>query len=183
MPRSVMPVLVTIAMSIWMVGTAAWGHEGEHPGGGGASPGHGDHAAEPEQDQEVAQGNFFPMGDTDTGDSVFGYAKVVRSQGGTDAFVHLSGLAPDTTYPTHLHEGTCADHGPHYRHDPQGGEGPPNELWPSSDPDDPRAGVTSDDEGVATGEGHAHWKARDEARSVMVHDQDTGHMVACADLS
>jgi hypothetical protein len=150
--------------------TGALAHEGDH-GQPGPAP---EHAT-------VTEGSFYPMGGE--GSTVFGSAKLVRHDAGSDLTVHVHGLAPETRYPMHLHAGTCAEMGPHYRNDPQGPAEPPNELWPTSDPDDPKAGVTSDEDGIATGRGHAPWKARPEARSVMIHNSDTGRMVACADLS
>lgn len=168
MPRSLIPALAVLAVSMSLVAPPVWGHGG-------------DDAANPKANVEVAQGSFFPTGEA--GEDIVGYAKVARHDGGTDIYVQVAGLAPLSTYPSHLHEGTCVSPGPHYRHDPEGPERPPNELWPSSDPDDPRAGLISDEDGQAGGAGHADWRAREEARSVMIHDGETGDKLACADLN
>lgn len=194
--KAVLGMAVALVVSMTSV-SAAWGHAGHgggepapgsdagadaHAGHGGGDAGGHDHGGgTPREGQEVTQGDFFPMGDG--GDRVVGSAKLVRYTGGSDAVVHIGGMASDAGYGMHLHEGTCWDHGAHYRYDPNGGEGPPNELWPSSDPEDPRAGVTTDKRGWGHGEAHADWKADPVARSIHVHDEATGAMVACADLS
>lgn len=132
---------------------------------------------------DVAQGDFYHVGDGGT--ELMGSAKVVRFDDDTTSLqVHVHGLEPGASYPVHLHAGACADDGPHYRHDADGPEEPPNELWASSDPDDPQAGVTADGDGNASGSGMAPWRARAEARSVFVHSPGKdGRPLGCADLS
>jgi hypothetical protein len=103
---------------------------------------------------------------------VRGTAQLVRTAGHTFAEVMVTGLEPGKTYASHLHEGTCADPtSAHYQNDPAftGPSGPPNELWLSSDPNDPTAGLTADDTGVARGFGVADWTARPSARAIWVH--------------
>jgi len=133
---------------------------------------------------EVSQGDFYHVGDETPG-NLMGSAKVTRfDDDRTTLQVHVHGLKPDATYSVHLHAGACADHGPHYRHDWNGPTRPPNELWASSRPDDPTAGITADDEGTASGWGAAPWRARPEARSVFIHSGGKGHAaIGCADLS
>lgn len=91
----------------------------------------------------------------------------------TTVVVVLNRLAPDTSYPAHLHVGSCDDVGGHYQHDPDGGAEPPNELWPEFE---------TDHLGRARTSATAPWVARPEAASVVVHDPDSGAMVLCADL-
>lgn len=129
-------------------------HAGEDHGGGSAGGGH-EPAAERE-DEEIDEGNFFPAGDAPAG--VFGYVKLIRFDEGTEGTLHAGGLKPGARYESHLHEGTCFEHGPHYRHDKDGPAGPPNELWFSGDPADPHAGLQADGDGCWTG--LASWNGR-----------------------
>lgn len=167
-------VATAMAVALLAAGTA-WADHGSHQGRG-SEP----RSGSPRKNQVVTEGAFYPMGGE--GGKVFGSAKMIRHSRGTDLYVHAGGLEPDSPYEAHIHIGTCADMGSHYRHDPEGPEGPPNEIWPSSDPEDPRGGIRSDAGGYGNGEGHATWKARPEARSVMLHDGISGFMVSCADL-
>ena len=134
--------------------------------------------------EEVAQGDFYHVGDDAPG-NLMGSAKVVRFDDDTTSLqVHVHGLKPGATYSVHLHAGACADHGPHYRHDPNGPTRPPNELWASSDEDDPTAGIAANDKGNASGWGRAPWRAHPEARSVFIHSRAKGRpAIGCADLS
>lgn len=112
-----------------------------------------------------------------------GHATLTRTgDGRTHLSLQATGLEPGASYHSHLHAGPCAEHGPHYQHDPDGADEPPNELWPSSDPHDPTAGLQANPAGNTSGRGTAPWRARDEALSVFLHDHD-GTRVACADLS
>jgi hypothetical protein len=168
--KRILSMLAVTMAAIWLTGVSwANGDHGQDP-----SP------RERRTRQMVTEGNFYPMGHG--GQTIFGSAKMIRYDRGTDVMVHLRGLAPDNSYPAHVHVGTCADMGSHYRNDPRGPEGPPNELWPSSDPNDPGAGVVSDSQGYANAKGHVSWTARPEARSLMIHDKESGHMLGCADL-
>jgi hypothetical protein len=154
------------------------GHD--HGGGAEAEPAEPAEPAADRDGEQIDEGNLFPGRDGSSG--VFGYVKVVRFDGGTEGTLHAGGLEPGGRYVAHLHNGTCFDHGPHYQHEKDGPAGPPNELWFSGDPEDPEAGMRADDRGVVDGSGLVEWKARREARSVMIHGKE-GHMVACADLS
>ena len=66
---------------------------------------------------------------------------------------------------------------------------PPNELWLSST-DDPMAGITANEDGVAHGPRQsADWVARPEAQSIVIHyippggTTASGPKIACADLA
>ncbi|MDP8932067.1 MAG: superoxide dismutase family protein [Actinomycetota bacterium] len=134
--------------------------------------------------EEVTEGRFEPVQEN-TDRDISGRATLVRTAEGTTTLsVEVKGLASNTTYPAHLHEGSCEDlQSPHYKHDPHGPDKPPNELWPSSDPQDPTAGLTSDAAGIATGTGTAPWRARPEADTVFIHSPEEGHpKIACAAL-
>jgi hypothetical protein len=123
-----------------------------------------------------------------------GTATLVRGVDFTTIEVVVTGLQPGLVYSAHLHEGTCANvTSPHYRNDPAGLDAPPNELWPSSDPNNPTAGLIADEHGVARGFGRAEWVARPTARAVWIHEPEDptappppgGHVharIACADL-
>jgi uncharacterized protein YcnI len=123
---------------------------------------------------------------------VRGTAQLVRTADRTFAEVLVTGLEPGKVYMSHLHEGTCADPtSPHYKNDPAGPAGPPNELWPSSNANDPTAGLTADSTGVAHGFAVADWVARPTARAVWIHEPEDpnappgSHVharIGCADL-
>ncbi len=124
------------------------------------------------------------------GPDVRGTAQLVRTETSTFVEVVVTGLEPGVTYDAHLHEGTCANPtSAHYKNDPNGPDAPPNELWPSSDPTDPTAGLTADESGVARGFGLADWVARPTARAIWIHeppeDPNDPHAharIGCADL-
>lgn len=102
---------------------------------------------------------------------VRGTATVIRTDTGTIVEVTVRGLEPGVVYDAHLHEGTCADPtSPHYKNDPAGPSEPPNELWPSSDANNPTAGLTADEDGIARGFGVAEWVARPTARAIWIHE-------------
>ena len=110
-----------------------------------------------------------------TGLAISGHAQMVRTASGrTYVTVHAEGLAPDTTYPSHVHALPCgqADADGHYKRDPAGPATPPNEIW---------QGFTTDDEGVGNGRAVADFTAGATAVSVVIH-APTGAKIACADL-
>ena len=121
---------------------------------------------------------------------VRGTAQLIRTESQTSVEVVVTGLEPGLTYMAHLHEGTCTNPtSAHYKDDPAGPEAPPNELWPSSDPADPTAGLTADETGTARGSGVADWVARPTARAIWIHeppidpsDPHAHARIACADL-
>jgi hypothetical protein len=136
----------------------------------------------PANSRNMIQGEFVPT--KDSGLRIRGTAKLIRGQrGSTKLSVHASGLPPTTGYPTWLHSGACADNAPAYMQDANGVSEPPNQLWASSDPADPKAPLQSSASGNAKGYGRAPWTARPEARSVVIHSPDAGNPpLACADL-
>lgn len=181
----VLSLVAASCAAVLVAGTAA-AHEGQ--GGGHGRERHGHAPAEKAEKAEnaetgpvtVTEGNFYPTGDGAS--RVFGYAKMVRHDKGTEVTVHVSGVRPHRSHSVHVHSGPCRAHGPHYKHDPNGPGEPPNELWPSSDPDAPEAGLVADGEGYGTARAEASWTARPEAASVMLHHPQTNEMMACADL-
>lgn len=133
---------------------------------------------------QVTRGRFEPL---DVDEGITGHAKMVRTgDGRTKISVQVGGLQPGATYPSHVHNQACDDDrgGGHYQDQVGGDTTPPNELWPSSDPMDPAAGLIANGAGNASGHGTAPWVARPEARSVVIHQ--TGNpaiRIACADLA
>jgi hypothetical protein len=153
-----------------------------------AAPAAGGHA---KGDHAKLRGTFqtLPAG-TALGLDIGGSAKLKLSRHGTVVKAVVRGLVPGKTYAAHLHGGACSDANPgggHYKNDPLGPSAPPNELWLSST-NDPRAGITADEDGVARGRGTAPWRAQSNTLSVVIHDipagGDTagGPKIACADL-
>jgi Cu/Zn superoxide dismutase len=138
---------------------------------------------------KVTRGDFVVLSTAPAGTTVAGRAQLVRNSG-TRLTVHLSGLSAGETYGVHLHNEACSALQGHYKHDPGGAALPPNELWVSSDSKNAQAGVTANSAGKGQGRGVAPWRARDTAKSVVIH-ADTDHggttsggpRLACADLS
>jgi len=127
----------------------------------------------------------------DLGLEIEGVAQLTRTDDGTFARVVVRGLEPGVTYAAHLHNAPCSDANPggaHYKNDPAGPAMPPNELWLSST-DDPMAGITANEGGIAVGYGSADWVARPEAQSIVIHyippggTTAGGPKIACADLA
>jgi hypothetical protein len=118
-----------------------------------------------------------------------GTAKLVRGGGQTTVEVRVTGLEPGKVYDAHLHEGTCANvTSPHYKNNLSGPDRPPNELWPSSDKNNPMAGLKANKQGVAVGFGRANWVARPTAHAIWIHapaDPNDPHAhprIGCAEL-
>jgi hypothetical protein len=112
---------------------------------------------------------------TGVGQPISGRAQMVRTPDGkTIVSVHVAGLAPNTTYPSHVHQLPCgvSDADGHYKNDPAGPAAPPNEIW---------QGFTTDDSGVGNGNATVDWIAGATAVSVVVHAPG-GAKIACADL-
>ena len=126
---------------------------------------------------QVTRGEFhtFAAG-LERGFDISGHATMRRtSSGKTIVNVHLTGLASNTTYGSHVHNAACDvnDGGGHYQDVVGGPADPVNEIWP---------GFTTNSAGVGNGMAKNDFIARPEAQSVVVHDTD-GARLACADLS
>jgi hypothetical protein len=116
---------------------------------------------------------------------ITGHAKLDRKKDGTVVKIDgVKGLAPDTTYMSHLHTQACADGmgGGHYQDQPGGAAAPPNELWLSSNHEDPGMVMTNHD-GHAHARGEADWIAREQPLSVVIHELPSKTKIACADLT
>ena len=112
-----------------------------------------------------------------SGMDINGRAQMVRTADGkTIVSVHLSGLAPETTYASHVHAAPCTvgDADGHFRFDPLGAAAPPNEIWPGP--------FTTTPAGIGNGFTIAEGTAGPTAVSVVVHAPG-GLKIACADLS
>jgi len=131
---------------------------------------------------EVTSGSFITLtGGTDLGYDIDGRAVMVRrpaGDGSTFIAVHIRGLAPGLTYPTHVHNAPCSaspSGGSHYQHDVGGPADMVNEIWPTI-----RTNAAGNGTGSAT---HGNW-ARADAMSIVVHyPADTSIRLACADLN
>ena len=104
-----------------------------------------------------------------------GEATVERADGGTKAWLRLTGLEPKTAYVAHLHSEGCdqADPGgPHFKFDPAGGEEPPNEIHLEFSSDAAGSGDAraSNDREVPV----------DGAGSIVLHEAGDDHMAAFA---
>ncbi|MFT7622154.1 MAG: hypothetical protein ACI9WU_001322 [Myxococcota bacterium] len=104
---------------------------------------------------------------------------VRRAAGTTEVTLTVHGLDPSTQYMAHVHTDTCAnDAGGHYMEDAAGAVDNVNEIWPTTVTDGNGNGI-----GVAS---HA-FLAREDARSVVIHDtanavSGSGSKMLCADL-
>jgi len=110
------------------------------------------------------------------GQAITGHAQMVRTPDGrTFVTVHVEGLAPGTTYASHVHKQACAngEADGHYRFDPAGAATPPNEIWPGP--------FTTNDAGIGNADTIAEGTAGPAAVSVVVHAPG-GAKIACADL-
>ena len=128
---------------------------------------------------EIARGDFVTLaGGEGLGYSVTGNAIVFRLGDRTVVRAHVRGLAPDTTYPAHVHNAPCSavpPGGGHYQHVVGGPVDADNEIWPT---------IETGPSGVGTGFAtHAH-RARSDAQSIIIHyPVDTSIRLACADLT
>ena len=100
---------------------------------------------------------------------------VRTADGRTFVTIHVAGLAPGTTYASHVHAAACAtgDADGHYRFDPAGAATPPNEIWPGP--------FTTNADGIGNANTFAWGTAGPTAVSVVVHAPG-GAKIACADL-
>ena len=138
---------------------------------------------------QVTTGSFNPVAEN-TSLLIGGTATLTRNPTGTTAAVEVTGLEANATYPSFLVAGTCAALGDPYKQSAtEPLPGPPNELWPSSDPADPVHGLTADANGATSGNGSATWFARPDARAITIHAPvDPANptaptaVIACAEL-
>ena len=113
---------------------------------------------------------------TSTDPGIVGRATMVRTADGrTIVVVHVSGLAPDTRYGSHVHLQACAsgNAGGHYRFDPAGPATPPNEI---------HLDFTTNAAGIGLGRAVVDATAGPTAVAVVVHAPG-GSKIACADLA
>jgi hypothetical protein len=128
------------------------------------------------QGARVTRGEFHSFA-AGAGLQLTGHAQMVRTADGrTIVTVHIAGLAPDTTYGSHVHTQACAvgDADGHYRLNPAGPAAPPNEIWPGP--------FTTNPAGVGNGNVTVDYTAGPTAVSVVVHAPG-GAKIACADLA
>lgn len=129
---------------------------------------------------EVTNGRFqtLPHDADGVHDEVKGGAIMFRFADATAVYVEVKGLAPDTTYPTHVHNQPCSSTPPgggHYQNTVSGPVDATNEMWPT---------VTTDDRGRGSGRAFHAFRARPEAQSVVIHHPaNTSIRLACFDLS
>jgi len=122
----------------------------------------------------VTRGEIGPFA-TGFGQPISGRAQMIRTADGkTIVSVHVTGLAPNTQYGSHVHQLPCgvSDADGHYKNDPAGPAAPPNEIWP---------GFTTNADGIGNGNATVDWIAGASAVSVVVHAPG-GAKIACADL-
>ena len=111
-------------------------------------------------------------------DSHFGTAQINRSNGSTYATLHAMNLAPNTVYPSHVHNLPCSINagGSHYKIDPSvPATVENNELWLPLATD-------GDGNGSSSYTVNTH-SARPEAQSIVVHEAPPAvGRLGCADL-
>jgi len=128
---------------------------------------------------EVTNGRFqnLTQATDDVHYEVKGGAIMFRTADATAVYVKVKGLAPNTTYPTHVHNQPCSwtpPGGGHYQN-VAGPDNATNEMWPA---------ITTDDKGHGTGEAFHAFRTRPEAQSVVIHyPANTSIRLACVDLS
>lgn len=118
---------------------------------------------------------------TETGISLYGDDAIegrallsISPMGSSIVELYISGLNSDTSYASHVHNGTCASGGGgHYLQMMDGEDTAQNGLWPA---------FMTDTDGVGLTEVVADFVVRNDARSVVVHQPVTGDRIACADL-
>jgi hypothetical protein len=124
----------------------------------------------------AAAGEFaaLPAG-VDLGLEIAGFGALVASNGRSQTFVVIqSGLEPGLVYPSHVHDGTCADGGGgHYLLDPAVAPAEDNEIWLS---------IEANEAGGAFASTRAAGPIRLDAQSIVIHHPETRAKIACADL-
>jgi hypothetical protein len=124
-----------------------------------------------------AAGRFANLPDgTALGYSISGGVNVFSFTDSTTFQVWATGLGTSaTSFPTHVHNGTCASGGgTHYEIDPTQPAGQANEIWPT---------VNIKEDGEGTGYARVNTAIRPDARSVVIHDPATKKKIACADVT
>ncbi len=129
---------------------------------------------------EITSGHFQTLPGGDAYD-IRGGAVMFRSDrhgGFTTVIVHIRGLEPNLSYPTHVHNQPCSfdpPGGSHYQNVIGGPADAVNEIWPTISTGQRGGGF-----GFAT---HAD-RARNDAMSIVVHNPaDTKIRLACLDLT
>lgn len=126
---------------------------------------------------QVTSGDFHTYAaGLERGYDISGRAQMVRTADGrTLVQVQAWGLAPDTAYPSHVHNLPCGvnNGGGHYQDVVGGPVDDVNEIWP---------GFTTNASGHGNGKAANDFTARPEAQAVVIHDTD-GARIACADLN
>lgn len=124
----------------------------------------------------VASGEFALLDTRPAGyDDLAGTATIARHSAGTTVTTELTGLLPDTTYISHVHESPCSDNGgDHFQFVDGTVEVPPNEIHLMFTSDSAGAGfMTVENSAVAT----------DDAVAFVVHPLEfIDNKVACVDF-
>lgn len=124
---------------------------------------------------DVTRGRFHAFA-AGAGMDIGGHAVMIRTADGrTFVSVHVEGLAPNTTYASHVHAKACGDAeaNGHYQHDGTA-VNDENEIWP---------GFTTNSDGIGNGKARNDWVARASAMSVVVHRAGAApNKIACSDL-
>ncbi len=123
-------------------------------------------------------------------DDIAGTAKLVRSDGGTDVSIQLTGLKPDVDYKSHLHAGDCSQSdpgGPHFKFDDNGADTPPNEIHLpfTSDAEGNGSATARNDKTVPAGEGRSivvHMAITDDASAQSGSAHSHPDKIACAQI-
>jgi hypothetical protein len=126
---------------------------------------------------QVSRGDFHAFA-AGAGTAISGHAQMVRTADGrTFVSVHVTGLAPNTTYAAHVHKAACGvgDADGHYQFSPDGGANAVNEIWP---------GFITNADGVGNGRAMNEGRAGPAAVSVVIHalTATPNPKIACADL-
>lgn len=117
---------------------------------------------------------------TESGEAFYGdiagRAKLyVTEDGWSMVNIYLTGLDADTEYAAHVHRGACeTGGGGHYLQDLAGEDVAENGLWPV---------FTTDAHGAGQGSAAQEFTVRPGARSVVVHEPESGDRLVCADLN
>ena len=140
----------------------------------------GDAGAEPANEvpnAEVESGTFVLLDSRPPGyDEVTGQAFLARHDAGTTVSITLEGLAADTSFIAHVHEGLCSESGgDHYKFDPDGSDLPPNEIHLAFVSDGAGMGfMTAENDAVVS----------EDARSLVVHPSDLlDNKLACVEFA